>query len=86
MSSLEGTQNGLGSHVQDFLTCVQTRNTPRANIQEAHHVTSLCHLINLAYLSGETLEWDAETQTIPNHPKAMHHLPYQRTYRAPWRL
>jgi predicted dehydrogenase len=79
-------QNGLGSHVKDFLDCVVSRNTPKASITEAHRVASLCHLINLAYLSKQTLEWDAEKEIITNCPEAMEFLPYKRHYRAPWVL
>jgi predicted dehydrogenase len=78
--------NGLGSHVKDFLDCVASRNTPRASIVEAHKVTSLCHLINLAYLSKQTLEWDAKEEIVTNYPEAMDLLPYRRDYRAPWKL
>lgn len=81
-----GTMNGLGSHVREFLNSVKTRSTTRSNVASMHQTTTVCHLANLAYLSGETLHWDTKTETVTNNRGAMQHLPYQRKNRKGFEL
>jgi hypothetical protein len=51
-----------------------------------HQTTTVCHLANLAYLSGETLHWDTATEKVTNVRKAMDELPYKRKNRKGYEL
>jgi hypothetical protein len=81
-----GTMNGLGTHVREFLNSVKTRGTTRSNVASMHQTTTVCHLANLAYLSGETLHWDTATEKVTNVRKAMDELPYKRKNRKGFEL
>jgi hypothetical protein len=39
---------------------------------------------NVAFRSGHTIEWDAEDETVTNHPDANQYV--TATYRDPWSL
>lgn len=81
----EKGSGGLQEHVRNFLDCIRTRMTPRSDIETMYRTTRNCHLGNLAYLLGRTVEWDAERETTPNR-EARRLLVYQREYRKPWSL
>jgi hypothetical protein len=78
--------NGLGTHVREFLNSVKSRGTTRSNVASMHQTTTVCHLANLAYLSGETLHWDTATEKVTNVRKAMDELPYKRKNRKGYEL
>jgi predicted dehydrogenase len=73
-----------GRHFRNFLDCIRDRKRPNADIEEGHKSTRLCHLGNIAWRVGQTLQLDAETETISNHPKANALL--GRSYRKPFLL
>ena len=58
------------AHIQNFLECVRSRETPNADIEIAHRSTSLCHLANIAWRTRSTLEYDGETESIRNNEAA----------------
>lgn len=72
-------------HWQDWLNCIESRSTPRSDIGSMHSTTALCHLANVAYLEGESIEWDAAAGDLKGK-RGRHQLPYEREYRAPWKL
>ncbi|HEY3266158.1 MAG TPA: Gfo/Idh/MocA family oxidoreductase [Armatimonadota bacterium] len=76
----------VDDHIGNFLDAVRTRMTPRADVASLHQTTTVCHLANLAYLAGHTIEWDAEREVVTNDAHAMSLLPYRRPYRKPWSL
>jgi predicted dehydrogenase len=71
-------------HLRNFLDCVRSREKPRADIEEGHRSTRLCHLGNIAYRLSRTLRFDAATETIPGDEEANKLL--GRTYRKPFVL
>ena len=78
-------QSGSGSeipHLQNFLECVRSGERPRADIEEGHKSTLLCHLGNIAYRTGHTLHLDAETHLPINDPGASEL--WKRDYRKGW--
>ena len=71
-------------HLQNFLDAIRSGAALNADIEEGHKSTRLCHLGNIAYRLGRTLQFDASTETIPNDPEANKLL--GRTYREPYVL
>jgi predicted dehydrogenase len=54
----KGGPDGQALHVQNFLDCVRSRNTPNADIEVGHLSTRLCHLGNIAFRLGRKLRFD----------------------------
>jgi len=81
----DGFQTGSGTHAQNFIDCVRSRQTPRCPIEEAHRTASVAHLANLAFRTGRSeLQWDPEKEEIIDAPDATRLM--SRAYRAPWQL
>ena len=66
--------DGIPAHVEDFMSCLKSRNRPIADIEICHRSTNTCHLGNIAWKVGRKLHWDAETETFKNDPEANTHL------------
>ena len=62
--------NIVNDHVANFLDCIRTGKRPNADIEIGHASTRLCHLGNIAYRTGRTIEFDAATETIKNDKEA----------------
>ncbi len=71
-------------HLQNFLDCIREGGTPNASIEEGHKSTRLCHLGNIAYRTGHTLQFDAKTETLKGDAQANKLL--GRTYRKGFEL
>ncbi len=71
-------------HVNDFLDCIKTRETPVADISIGHRSATVCHLGNIAVRSGKKIQWDPKTETITGDSDAAKWL--TKEYRAPYRL
>lgn len=69
-------------HVRNFLDCVKSRERPAADVEGAHEVSVACHLANLSFRLGRTLEWDPEKEEIVGDREASAHV--VRPYRKPW--
>jgi hypothetical protein len=69
-------------HMQDFLTAIDSRGKPVADIEEGHISTASCILANLAMKTGRTLQWDAVKQCVVGDDEANRLL--ARPYRRPW--
>jgi hypothetical protein len=52
------------------------------------YTSTLCHLANLAYLMGRTINWNGAKEVVIGDKDAMDpkHRVYQRTYRKPYTL
>ncbi len=61
---------GHDPHLKNFLTCVRSGARPAADIEEGHKSTLLCHLGNIAYRTGHTLDLDPRGGQILNDPAA----------------
>jgi predicted dehydrogenase len=72
------------SHRRDFLDSVKSREKPRSTIEVGHRSSSAAVLGNVAFRSGHTIEWDAETETVTNHTDANQYV--TASYRDPWSL
>jgi hypothetical protein len=77
--------NGLGSHVANFLECVESREQPRSNIASMAKTTIVCHLINAAFLADGRVAWSADKNDIDGST-GKDTQSYRREYRSPWEL
>ena len=59
-----------GGHYMNFLNAVRNHEQPIATAEIGHRTASLCHLINLALVTGKTLEWDPQNEQITNDDQA----------------
>jgi predicted dehydrogenase len=73
---------GDAEHFQDFLDSIRCDKRPRADIEEAHKTTLLCHLGNIALRTGRSLTLDPTTHR-PVGDEAATAL-WGREYREGW--
>jgi predicted dehydrogenase len=69
-------------HMRDFLSCIQTRGRPVADIEQGYISTTSCILANLSMQLGRSLAWDNEKGEVIGDDAANRLL--RRPYRAPW--
>lgn len=74
--------SAIRGHMLDFLSAVDNRTRPVADIEQGHISSSSCVLANVAMKLGRTLEWDAKKQRVVNDNEANRML--ARPYRKPW--
>jgi predicted dehydrogenase len=72
-------------HWRNFVDCVKSRSTPRANLASVAQTTIVCHLANVALYSGETVKWDARRQDLIGKA-GKNTQAYRRSYRKPYSL
>lgn len=75
----------VGDHWRDFLDCVKSRGTPRADLMSVVQTTLVCHLVNASLYAGETVRWDKAKMDIVGRA-GKNTLAYSRPYRRPWVL
>jgi predicted dehydrogenase len=66
-------ENGVktdGPHLQNFLDAVRNGQSLNCEVEEGHKSTMLCHLGNIAYRTGQTIEVDPSTGHIQNNAAA----------------
>lgn len=71
-------------HIQNFIDCVKSRRQTITPVETACRSVSVGHLGEIAMLTGRTIRWDPETETIIGDPGASALL--GRSYRKPWIL
>lgn len=71
-------------HQKNFLDCVRTRLQPIAPAESGHRTSSLCHMANMALVSGRKLRWNPETERFIGDPAADALI--AKPMRAPWTL
>jgi len=69
-------------HMLDFLSAIDSRGKPVADIEQGYISTSSCILANVSARLGRALTWDAAAQNIAGDDEANALL--QRPYRGPW--
>jgi len=82
---LSTNNKGFGSHdphLKNFLECLRSGQRPVAEIEEGHKSTLLCHLGNIAYRTGHTLNLDPTNGQPQDDPAAM--ALWSREYRPNW--
>jgi predicted dehydrogenase len=73
----------IRGHMKDFLSCIESRKRPVADIEQGHISTTACILANLSMQLGRSLTWDPAAHRIVNDDAANKLL--KRPYRAPWK-
>ena len=58
----EGEGHIARPHLQNWLACIRSRDTPNAPIEVGHRTATACHLANIARELGSTLNWNPETE------------------------
>lgn len=77
--------NGPGGeqvHIENFFDCIKSGKRPNSDIEEGHISTLMCHLGNISYRIGRTLNIDAGTGKILNDSEAINY--WKREYRPGW--
>ncbi len=69
-------------HLQNFLDCVRSRQTPNADIEQGHRSVLLCHLANISYRVGHTLHCDPSNGHVLDDEAAQ--ALWRRTYEPGW--
>lgn len=70
-SKFKAKDDGLPSHIANFLEVLRDRSKPlAADVQTIHRSTNTTHLGNIAYLTGRTLTWDTESESFPGDSEA----------------
>ncbi|MCP5117120.1 MAG: gfo/Idh/MocA family oxidoreductase, partial [bacterium] len=72
------------NHARNFLECVRSREDPVENLTVGHHVSTVAHLGNLAFRSGEPVTWDATRERVVGNKQADKLVGAR--YRRPWKL
>jgi predicted dehydrogenase len=77
---------GGGDHFANFVEAVRARDPRRlrADIEEGHLSTALCHLGNIAYRLGRAVTFDPKTETFGDDSEANALL--TREYRSPFTM
>ena len=71
-------------HHRNFLDAVKSRQQPMASAEVGHRTATICHLNNIAMLTGLKLEWDPDKELITNNSLVNNLL--APAMREPWRL
>jgi predicted dehydrogenase len=71
-------------HKRNFLDCIKSRSETVVPAEIGHRSSSLCHLANIAMLTGRPLNWDPQKERFTNDDAANRML--TRSMRPPWRL
>ncbi len=76
--------SGGGNHFENFIGAVRSRKREEleAEIEEGHRSSALCHLANVAYRLGRTVEFDPKSETCGGDKEANALL--TREYRRPY--
>lgn len=82
--NMEVEENMLAKHMRNFLECVKSRKRPRSDIETGHRSSSTAILGNIAYRTGEHIQWDSTKEQAKESSKANSLL--GRAYRKPWSL
>ena len=69
-------------HFTNFIDCIFTGDRPNSDIAEGQTSTRWCHLANIAWRTGQTLDVNPETGKIVDNAEA--EALWGRDYRPGW--
>lgn len=81
LSSFDGKRTDV-DHFKNFLDCIKNSKTPNAEIEEGQKSTLLCHLGNIAWRTGRTINFNPATRQIVGDKEAT--ALWGREYRPGW--
>ncbi len=63
---------GLGgnNHHANWLECIHTRQAPSCSEELGHRTSTIGHLTNIAYWTGQSLKWNPQTEEFANNDAA----------------
>lgn len=70
------------AHKRNFIDCLKSDTRPSCDIEIGHATSVLCHLGNIAWRVGRTLEFDPKSESIVGDDQAS--ALCRRSYRKPW--
>ncbi len=70
-------------HFENFMETIRGNAKPNSEIAVGQKSAMLCHLGNIAYRSGSTIDFDPQTRRIIGNPEAERKY-WSREYRAGW--
>lgn len=82
LRSEEPCDLGEAEHLQDFLDCAKSGGRPRADVEEGVKSALLCHLGNIAYRTGRTVNMDTTSCAIKDDTEQQ--ALWGREYAAGW--
>ena len=59
-----------GPWQRTFLDCLKSNTRPAVTLEESHQATACCHLANIAYRVGRSIQWDGAAETIAGDGEA----------------
>ena len=65
-------------HMQNWLDCMRSRQTPLADVEIGHCSISVCHLANITRQLNRRLRWDPETEKFSGDSEANDHVARRR--------
>jgi len=71
-------------HVRNFIDCVKSRQPPVLNLEVGHRVSTLAHLGNIAFRTGQKIVWDGVNEKVVGNREADKLVGV--AYRNPWHL
>jgi len=74
--------SAIRGHMKDLLSCIKTRGTPVADIEQGYMSTASCILANLSMKVGRELTWDPAANKVVGDDEVNKLL--LRPYRGPW--
>ncbi len=76
------------NHMNNFLTCVRSREQTICNANVGHRSVSVCHLgvIATRFFAGQALTWDPREERFTGERAEAANRHLSRAMRAPWRL
>ncbi len=83
LASRLNQQHAPGHH-GNFVECVKSREQPVANAEVGCRTATVCHLVNIAMLTGRPLTWDPLHEKIVGDDEANQWI--RPSMRAPWKL
>jgi predicted dehydrogenase len=72
----------IRAHMKDFLSCIESRRRPVADIEEGYISAASCILANVSQRLGRSISWDHAKGLAIGDAEANRLL--RRPYRAPW--
>jgi len=72
------------NHQKNWLDCIKSRARPVADVEIGHRSATVCHLGNIARITGRRLKWDPVGEFFPDDPAINQLLDRER--RKPWEL
>jgi predicted dehydrogenase len=72
------------SHHQNFIDAVRARELPFASAEIGQRTATICHLVNIAMLTGRKLVWDPVREQITNDAEANRMV--TKPMRSPWNI